>query len=267
MAKKITRKLTKKFWSCCSYYAHSAAASKISDHAGLLKIAKIASQAHSILEIGCGEGSKLAQITLKNCNGFGVDISERAIEIARKKYPRLNFVVGDVTKLPLGEDLFDLTYSAFVLEHLENPVKAISEQVRVTKKAGKLAFVAPNFGSPNRASPCFTGSRLKKLIVGLAKDLFYFLSSPKKINWQKVTPRFDESYQIDFDTQVEPYLLTLRMFLEQKKIKILEVNSFWQMELPQANLVQKIFRFLGEKLKMYPFFYWGPHLFLLGEKR
>ena len=265
MAKKITQNLTKKLWSKSSYYIHAEAASAISDHPGLVKISKLAKKAKTILEVGCGEGSKLAQIA-KTSQAFGVDISEEAIKIALKKYPKLKFLVGDITKLPLEADFFNLTFSAFVLEHTEVPEKAILEQIRVTQNGGKLAFIAPNFGAPNRASPCFKGNRIVKLILGFFKDLFYFFTKPKNLNWLKVQPRLSEPYQIDFDTQVEPYLLTLKMFLEQKKIKIVEISSYWQMELKQAKIIQKIFRFLGEKLKIYPFSYWGPHLFIIGGK-
>ncbi len=264
MAKKITQNLTKKLWSQSSYYAHAAAASK-TNHPGLKEISKFAKKAKTVLEVGCGEGSKLAQIA-KTSQAFGVDVSEEAIKIASKKYPKLKFLVGDVTKLPFKTNFFDLTFSAFALEHTEVPEKAILEQIRVTKINGKLAFIAPNFGAPNRASPCFVANRLLKLFVGVLKDFFYLFTKLKNLNWLKVQPRLSEPYQIDFDSISEPYLLTLKMFLEQRRIKIIQMNSFWQMELKKARVIQKIFRFLGEKLKIYPFSFWGPHLFLVGVK-
>lgn len=266
MAKKTVNNLAKKFWSQTNYYGHAAQSSNISDHAGLLAIAEIGKRKKKILEIGCGEGSKLSQIGLKSAELFGVDISEQAIKLAKKKFPKINFLIGDSEKLPFESNFFDLTYSAFTLEHLENPQKVIEEQIRVTKKRGKLAFIAPNFGAPNRANPCFTGNRTTKLLSGFVSDLLYIFKKNRNLNWLKVKPRIGEEYQLDFDTQVEPYLLTLKKFLTEKNVEILEVNSFWTMELANANSMQKILRFLGEKLKIYPFTYWGPHLFVVGEK-
>lgn len=267
MEKKTTETLIKAVWSQDSYYAHAAAASKISDHAGLGKIAAIAKGAKTILEIGCGEGSKLAKIGPKGSKLFGIDISKKAIEIGKRKYPKINFNLGNIENLSYDSNLFDFTYQTFVLEHLENPEKVILEQTRVTKKGGKLIFIAPNFGAPNRASPCFIGKRITKLILGFLADLLHLFVVPKSLNWLKVKPRIGEAYQIDYDTQVEPYLLILKKFLETKGIRVLKVNSFWEMELPKANFLQIILRFLGEKLKVYPFTYWGPHLFLIGEKK
>lgn len=138
--------------------------------------------------------------------------------------------------------------------------------MRVTKKGGMLVFIAPNFGSPNRASPCFAGNRMIKLVTGFISDLLSVFVKNKNLNWLKVKPRIEEEYQVDFDTQVEPYLLTLRNFLQGQNIKIIKTNSFWNMELPNAGLIQRILRFFGEKLRIYPFKFWGPHLFLVGEK-
>lgn len=53
MAKKTVNNLAKKFWSQTHYYGHAAQASNISDHAGLMEIAKIAKDKKKILEVGC----------------------------------------------------------------------------------------------------------------------------------------------------------------------------------------------------------------------
>jgi len=47
-----------------------------------------------VLALGCGIGSALAALDPRI--GVGVDISEKKIQIARQKYPTLNFEVGDI---------------------------------------------------------------------------------------------------------------------------------------------------------------------------
>ncbi len=47
-----------------------------------------------VLELGCGIGHLLA--ALKPSNGVGVDFSEMMIAEARKAYPNLSFIVGDI---------------------------------------------------------------------------------------------------------------------------------------------------------------------------
>ncbi len=46
-----------------------------------------------VLDLGCGTGALLA--ALKPSHGVGVDFSPRMVELARKKFPNLEFVVGD----------------------------------------------------------------------------------------------------------------------------------------------------------------------------
>lgn len=69
-----------------------------------------------ILDFGCGNGdltnllSKYGQIT-------GIDLSDEAIKIAKKKYPHINFIcssVFDMTK----QNKYDLIVSSEVIEHL-----------------------------------------------------------------------------------------------------------------------------------------------------
>ena len=47
-----------------------------------------------VLDLGCGTGDLLA--TLRPSKGVGVDFSERMINIASSKYPKLNFITADV---------------------------------------------------------------------------------------------------------------------------------------------------------------------------
>jgi SAM-dependent methyltransferase len=46
-----------------------------------------------ILDLGCGTGQLLA--ALKPSQGVGVDLSEKMVEVARRKYPELTFRAGD----------------------------------------------------------------------------------------------------------------------------------------------------------------------------
>jgi hypothetical protein len=70
---------------------------------------------------------------------------------------------------------------------------------------------------------------------------------------------------MDWDTTVEPYLGSLIQYLKSLGLKIIKAASSWEEEESGANLMQKLFRFFGEK-NVYPFKYWGPHLVMLAEK-
>ena len=127
-----------------------------------------------------------------------------------------------------------------------------------------MLLVAPNFGAPNRASPNYKKNRLLKLLRGLRED-FNFLSgrNVKRLGWQKVEPQ--KNYQIiDADTSVEPYLLSLKKFLEGRKIYVTKASSLWGME-KGLSAFQFPFRVLG-LIGIPPFSYWGPHILIVGTK-
>lgn len=98
----------------------------------------------SILDVGCGEGFTLQKLEEKKIGkrNEGVDYSKDAVKIAKKIHPHLKISEGDVYKLKFEDNSFDMSLCTEVLEHLDDPTKAISEIKRVTKKY--LVFSVPN---------------------------------------------------------------------------------------------------------------------------
>lgn len=235
-------------------------------HPSMKKILKLCSQAHSILDMGCGEGSRLnlllSNIT-NNPKAFGVDISQLAIKKAKLQYPSIQFNVGDLKKIPFNDKQFDLIYSTYVFEHLTYPEKVILEAYRILKKKGNLAIIAPNFGAPNRRSPNSTENKLSKLINGFLNDLVYLIKRKTlNLNWTRVDPK-KNVYSIDADTTIEPYLGTLISYCKLK-FSVNFYSSFWEQD--RFSFFQLPFRILG-KFGIYPFFLWGPHLMIVLEKK
>ncbi len=243
------------------YYTTAAAASKeIGDHYGLRRLAELAQGSQKILDVGCGEGTRLHTLAPKKI-ATGVDASSAAIKLAQKKYPKNTFVKADASKLPFPNAKFDLVYCAFVLEHTTDPEAVITEMLRVCQPGGKIVFLCPNFGAPNRRSPNSVESPLRKLIAGVVADIF---TSASNLTWRHVTPKQNYS-QIDDDTTVEPYLLSLVRFLKSKKIKICDASSLWSLEPASSSPRKQLFKILGQK-KLYPFINWGPQLFIEAQK-
>jgi ubiquinone/menaquinone biosynthesis C-methylase UbiE len=54
-----------------------------------------------IADIGCGTGHHVANISAKNLNVVGIDISEAMIKKAKTQYPNSNFMVGDALNTSL----------------------------------------------------------------------------------------------------------------------------------------------------------------------
>jgi len=84
-----------------------------------------------ILDVGCGSGTQL--INMASCIkfGFGIDLSEKMIEVARnraKKHKNIKFFVSSAESLP--DEISDIgvtkIYSNYALHHLPDNLKSES---------------------------------------------------------------------------------------------------------------------------------------------
>lgn len=263
----IKERLKKEVWRSDIYYQVAKKGSLDLTHPAMLVLKKLAASATNILDLGCGEGTRLFSIADNRIRSTGIDISKTAIDLAKKSYPKIKFIKADLENIPIEDESFDLVYSAYVLEHLTDPIKVLLEAIRLTSKKGFLILVAPNYGAPNRVSPPFRGSRLKKFVKGFINDLLIFSNETFSLNWDRVEPiASKDKYDIDWDTVIEPYIGSLIKFLQKQGMKIVEFNTCWSEELKNARFHQRVFRFLGEKLGIYPFSMWGPHLLIVSRK-
>ncbi len=93
-----------------------------------------------IADLGCGSG-RIYELIDNKVNYFGIDLSDKLIEIAKTKYPTGNFAVGNILKTPYKNDSFDLTLSVATLHHLPGKAsrrEALNEVFRITKPGGKI---------------------------------------------------------------------------------------------------------------------------------
>ena len=55
----------------------------------------------AVLDVGCGTGTVLSYVhESRNIRGYGLDVSEHMIAVAKEKNPEFSFVTGDSAKLP-----------------------------------------------------------------------------------------------------------------------------------------------------------------------
>lgn len=89
-----------------------------------------------ILDAGCGEGFTLEKLRQRAVGQVlvGVDIQQRAIGLGHEIHSHLDMQQGSVYELPFKDDTFDAVICSEVLEHLEDPKKALGELARVTKR-------------------------------------------------------------------------------------------------------------------------------------
>jgi SAM-dependent methyltransferase len=90
----------------------------------------------SLLEIGCSSGfySEVLDIAKQPLKYSGCDYSPAFIELARKKYPMLDFAVEDATDLHYANAAFDIVVSGCCLLHIPEYAKAVTEAARVARR-------------------------------------------------------------------------------------------------------------------------------------
>lgn len=99
-----------------------------------------------VLDIATGTADLAILLAKKHSasNITGVDLSENMLAVGRRKVEELNFSnrislkQGDSLSLPFENNVFDVAMVAFGVRNYEDPVKGMSETLRVLKPNGKL---------------------------------------------------------------------------------------------------------------------------------
>jgi SAM-dependent methyltransferase len=98
-----------------------------------------------VADLGCGVGmvtQLLAQLVGPEGEAIGVDFSGPQVAKAKQLLPpqssNVRFVEASATETDLESESFDLVYCRFLLIHLQEPGKALSEMYRLLKPNGIL---------------------------------------------------------------------------------------------------------------------------------
>ena len=98
-----------------------------------------------VLEIGCGLGTDGAQFAEAGADYTGVDLTEAAVELARKRFELFDlpgkFQTADAENLDFPDESFDLVYSHGVLHHTPETGKAVKEIHRVLRPGGRAVVM------------------------------------------------------------------------------------------------------------------------------
>jgi len=116
-----------------------------------------------IIDIGCGEGITLEKlVTLYPEKQItGIDSEPENIEICKSTGLPVRY--GTVFNLPFSDNTIDCALFFEVIEHLDEPEKALVEICRVLKPSGRLILIFPN-------DRMFMISRL---LTGMIREAFY----------------------------------------------------------------------------------------------
>ena len=100
-----------------------------------------------VLDVGCGDGFFTAKIlqrfNLKNV--YGLDISSKAVDLARLKHPEINFQQSALNHIPEETNSIDSITMIEVIEHLVDIEGTLKELFRVMKPGGILLITTTDF--------------------------------------------------------------------------------------------------------------------------
>lgn len=104
--------------------------------------------ASKVLDLGCGNGSFSARLTLEGMDVTGVDFSLSGIERARANFPGLRFAQHDLQQPLDGSHagLYDAVVCTEVIEHLLLPRMVMQNARHALKPGGQLIITTPFHG-------------------------------------------------------------------------------------------------------------------------
>lgn len=147
-----------------------------------LEFEKLNTKVGSIMEVGVGEATTLANVLSKLKNTFdialGFDISWSRIHfgnqyLKEKNISNVNLFTGDLFKIPLADNSVDIVYTSHSLEPNGGKEKeALKELYRVANKYMILLEPAYELGNDEAKKRMDSHGYVKNL-VGIAKELGY----------------------------------------------------------------------------------------------
>ena len=158
----------------------------------------------NVLDVGTGRGLLPIKIAEKNedLKVYGVDISEKAIDTARKNSLASGlanapqFDVGDACRLPFKGEFFDLVVSTFSLHHWPDATAGLNEIHRVLKPNGE-AWIYDHWKDPSpearerlrkdfgRLAACFALAHLRFVSSPLTVEKARRILQDPKLKFQK----------------------------------------------------------------------------------
>ncbi len=101
-----------------------------------------------VLDAGCGSGYPVTQVLGRSFRVTGMDFAKQQVLIAKGTVPDAEFILGDLTDLPVQDCAFDAVCSYYAIIHVprDEHLKLLTEFHRILKPGG-LALLCLGAGN------------------------------------------------------------------------------------------------------------------------
>ncbi|NCO79747.1 methyltransferase domain-containing protein, partial [Candidatus Falkowbacteria bacterium] len=164
----------------------------------LVNLARQIKDGSKVLDVGCGNGRLLEAFKNKEIKYLGVDSNEKLIELARSRFPKFQFTVGDILELgKIPEINFNFVFCVAVLHHLPGTdlrVAALKQLKNKIISDGKIIITVWNLWSQIKFRKLIFKFLLLKLIKKNKMDLGDLLFDWKNSAGQAVSQRYYHAF-------------------------------------------------------------------------
>ena len=98
------------------------------------------------LDVGCSAGFVVECAHQAGFEGYGIDLSQDAIEYGRKEFPECHFDILAIEDASSKYEPFDLVYSSEVIEHVLDPDSFAQHLSKLMKPGAYLYLTTPDAG-------------------------------------------------------------------------------------------------------------------------
>ena len=137
-----------------------------------------------LLDIGCGDGTCIAQLQSLGWKAYGQDLDPAAVRHARETLG-LQAFLGQLEDVPLPENSVDFVTLNHVIEHVHDPIGLLEQSRRFLKAGGRLVVITPNVES-------FAHKHFGRSWRGLEPPRHLHLFSPRTLSKVVLTAGFSQ---------------------------------------------------------------------------
>lgn len=160
-------------------------------------------QGRKVLEVGCTIGAFCKLLSQRGFEVVGTDISKFIINKASKLQKKVKFKILDIEKDIKINEKYDYIFALEVLEHLNNPEKALLNMRTILKNNGVLVFSTPLPTKQTLADPMHINVHSPNYWISIGKRLKFKNVYFKHVSFIPYFYRFSSLFSIGFPVRID----------------------------------------------------------------